>query len=275
MDYLYVTAPDLEGTVLDGEVILLKDGKEIPGAGSSEINKVMLSSPERCKELLAEYSQQWLEIAYAAYDILYYKSACVKEQTLYMRKASLEQALCDYDNSIRNTGIPFHRMILVIPTLWCPQSLIDSTLAEWWEWIMLKHKDSKYVEWTRSKDRNKIKRIASYDGVITWYKKWTGKYRHSIGALYVGQYFPLADGTMKLIDVCTISGMNDAQRNQYRKTLDAMLESGEAAEFNKGYKIHNPSTIVEFVAQEKTKKRYRHPRFIQERQDKNILDCTF
>jgi ATP-dependent DNA ligase len=265
----------MEGTAIDGEIIMLKDGKEVAGRGSSEVNKVMLSAPEKCKALLEEYKKEGIEVGYAAYDILYYRGACVKQDKLTLRKASLEQALCDYDNSIRNTGIPFHRMILVIPTLGCTQEMLDNTLAEGREGMMLKQKDSIYQEDVRSKDRHKIKRIASYDGVIMGYKKGTGKYKHSIGALHIGQYFDNGDDTVTLKEVCTISGMSDAERTVYRHTVDLLLEDGRITEHAKSYRLHDPTDVVEFVAQEKTKARYRHPRFIMNREDKNLLDCTF
>ena len=46
------------------------------------------------------------------------------------------------------------------------------------------------------------------------------------------------------------------------------------------YRYHDANAamrgeIVEFLAQEKTKARYRHPRFVQIREDKPREDCKF
>lgn len=79
--------------------------------------------------------------------------------------------------------------------------------------------------------------------------------------------------------------MDDATRKYFWDWLMKMKEEGFAdiedrkISLNEPYFIwgckSNEMKIVEFIAQEATKKRYRHPRYVQERVDKNYFECTF
>ena len=84
-------------------------------------------------------------------------------------------------------------------------------------------------------------------------KKGTGKYKDTMGALRIGQYIK-----NEIVEVANISGMTDEQRTYFSENIKTL----------------NGQTI-EFEAQEKTKKRYRHPRFVRFRNDKSPLDCKF
>jgi ATP-dependent DNA ligase len=115
----------------------------------------------------------------------------------------------------------------------------------------------------------KLKRLGTYDAVVTGYKSGDGKYKGTIGALAISQYL---DG--KLIDVGFVSGMTDAMRASFARRLcyDKSLPPKKVVTV-----IPTRWFAIEFLSQEpeKATHKYRHGRFNQLRPDKALKDCLF
>lgn len=270
--YLFDNSKDMAGTVLDGEVVALdENGNPINWNGSNIVTKIMWAKPEKAKHRL---ENEGFSIGYVAYDILYYKGQNLQEMPLKLRKTHLEQALIDMDNTF---SFKFSkRIILSQIVMWPEQWYLDSVLEAGFEGLMLKHINGKYQQDKRSSDWVKIKKLITEDGVILWGKAWTGKYKDTLGSLIIGQFV-----WRELKEVCTIWGMTDEQRRDFWNYLEELYKEGDAGKDTKGNiyididTIAKEGKVVEFIAQEKTAKKYRHPRFIKIRDDKPIKDCVF
>lgn len=267
--YLYEDHPELKGFVIDGEVIAMDNGKVVNGNGSSIVNKIMLSKPEKAKQRLSSWE---FEIGFVAYDILYFNWVDVQNKNLMERKRLLEDALILFDNAFKFKYSK--KMILSEIEVNPKQTYLDSVLEAGFEGIMLKHIASKYQQDKRSKDWIKVKKLITEDWIIIGGKKWTGKYSDTLGSLIIGQYMD----DWKIHEVCTIWGMTDFQRGAYWDALHSHWMDGNAG-MNDKWDIwldeDVAKEVVEFVAQEKTKNKYRHPRFIRLRYDKNPKECVF
>jgi ATP-dependent DNA ligase len=80
-----------------------------------------------------------------------------------------------------------------------------------------------------------------------------------------------------LKEVAKVSGMTDKQRDSfwnYLKKFGIEDETGYILPDNLDYKKILVQ-VIEFTAQEKTKQRYRHPRFLEMRYDKDFNECLF
>jgi len=277
--YLYENSEKLSWTVLDGE-ILIKDRmwNYINANGSSEVNKLMLSKPEKCKAMLEnpeEFLAGW-KLVYVVFDILYLYWRDLTNLTIEHRKQIIEEAMIAVDTEFQNKFAS--RYELSIPFA-ATQESYENSLAAWFEGIVLKRMGSLYYEGQRTKDWVKVKKQETFDGVVMWGLRGTGKYANTLGALVIGQYFK-SEGAEEFKEVCTISGMTDKQRNNYRERLRNGADRGTAYTDEKGNIYFEPwyledSLVVEFVAQERTSSGYRHLRFLQERKDKNHNECVF
>lgn len=267
--YLFDDNMVLAGTTIDGEILVKINGEFPKDNGSSEVNKIMLSSPDKAKERLKDEN---IQLVYKVYDVLFAAGTDIRDMPLIERKRMLEhlkEHICyqykDYAGAIEVAEF-FESS--EVDQEWLDDIVQDS------EGAMFKLKSSHYIAGDR-KYWQKVKRLTAQDGVILGAKKGTGKYSETLGALSVGQFF--GD---ELQEVATISGMTDEQRDYFWSCMKKLVEEGIATEDEKGITlsteaIQKDQWCVEFIAQEKTKSRYRHPRFVQERFDKPISDCIF
>lgn len=233
--YVVKDCPELANTILDGEIV--------GGCNFGDTVSLMGSSAEHAQELLSS----GMEVNYYLFDILKYKGMdFVKVKMDFIsRRAWLEKAIAI--PKIRN---PYWKVITQMPN---NKSSFDTIIKKGGEGVILKSIWGIYEEGIRSADWIKVKKVETYDGVIIGAIKGTGKYKNTLGSLRIGQY-----RCGKLVEVATISGMNDAQRDNFWKHI----------------KNYNRK-VVEFSAQMTTKCRYRHPRYSRLRPDKSPKDCIF
>lgn len=240
----------------------------------------MLTKEEKIDERLAELTKEYMRVEYHTYDILYVSWGWT-EDLVNMDYETRHYVLNIQEKLIKamipETKEKFH----VLTQLENTQENIDFVIASGQEGVMLKLKKGKYKQGTRSKDWVKVKKLITEDAIILGGVEGNGKYKWTLGALIIGQYI---EG--KLTEVWTISGMDDATRKYFwdwllEMKLETWADWRDTTKWEiwlgeQDYKAH-PETlkIVEFIAQEKTKARYRHPRFVQERLDKNYFECTF
>jgi len=223
------------GTIFDGEIVS-------PDSKFLSVMSVMGSSPERAIETQKENGL----VSYMVFDILEYEGKNVRLMAFLHRRNLLEAIFKSGDwgsikltKQVRNNKGEYYKKIL----------------KEGGEGIILKNWNCPYIDGERPK-RNwiKIKRLETYDGIVIGGQEGNGKYQKNLGALLIGQYI---QGELK--EVAKISGMTDEQRKKFW----AKIKRGE-------------KWVVEFEAQSKTPYfRYRHPRYVRDRNDKNFKDCVF
>lgn len=312
--YLYDDCKELAGITIDGEILIQHKNENgdwvfLKGNGSSEVNKIMLSAPEKAKERLADSN---IKLIYVVYDVLRALDQDVTDKGVIARKRILEDVMCVLDKHLGDMAKKHMKLAPVFHP--ATKKQFQEIISTGGEGMMLKRIESNYQQGEHSKDWLKVKNCQTYDGVVMGMNMGTGKYENTMGALVIGQFFEVTKNTDKefyetfaeslveegklfvvgkevlfwqsggrlfvLKEVCTISGMTDEQRNNYwedfkgRITRTEAYKDGSKVRFFQG-KIAENAWCVEFLAQEKTKSRYRHPRFIQNREDKNLQDCLF
>lgn len=252
--------PGLDGTVLDGEMLFT--GPCEGGGRSKYVTSIMGSLPEEAVRKQLEVG--WLR--YVVFDCLWFKGKFVADRPYRERREYLESALKEWGNQYVEAAAQFGGEV--------KQKAYDRIIETGGEGIILKHVNSKYGERTKWV---KVKGTWNADVVITGYqaakelsvKKGDDaatmtKYAAAglIGAIVCGQYSPVAGDKVheyELIEVATISGMDDALRTELSRNGPAYL--GRVVEI-----AHN--------GREPTG-RFRHPRFKQFRDDKAPTACMY
>jgi DNA ligase-1 len=224
------------GIILDGEIDI-RAGREF-----HFVQGTMGSLPDEAIRKQKDKEK----LVYKVFDILEYQYEDVRNKTLAERRAILESLF----------KRPLTYIILVEQFKdKDKRDLFDKEIEAGAEGIILKNLDSVYVE--DKKPTNswyKLKLVDTFDGIVTGYNAGTGKYEGMIGSLKVCQY-----KDKQLIEVAECGGMTD----ELRKAFKVRLDRGE-------------KFIIEFAAQEtEGNNRYRHPRFVRERTDKNASQCIY
>lgn len=225
------------GTVLDGEINCPNGVRNF-----QYVQSIMGSLPTTA---IATQELQG-ELIYDVFDLLAYSGNDLRDLPFHMRRGMLEDLFKHYSFTY----------LYLVPQRKDKEQFLKEQLDNGAEGIMLKNINSKYVEGKKPAHHwYKVKRVQTFDGIVNSYIPGQGKYAGMLGALIVKQYVG-----PNLVEVATISGMTDADRKLFKTRLDV----GE--EF-----------IVEFEAQEAYGKnnRYRHPRYVRLREDKNPRECLY
>jgi len=240
---------DLSGCVFDGEII--RGGDLL--SKSSEVTKIMGSLPEKAIQI----QQDLGFVDYYVFDILYDKGNDIRHLPYESRRNILVDYLSDIADPKKHFNIiPVERQD--------KERFFQEIIEAGGEGVILKDSQAPYAQgWA------KVKRKATFDVVITGFenptqitKKVSGEESTSrfyengwIGAIVFGQYFQ-----GKLIDFGSCSGMDDALREEISLNKEKYL-----------------GKVIEIECQERIPKtgRFRHPRFLRFRPDKNLCDCTY
>lgn len=237
----------LTGTVLDGEIVCPWEG-----ARSKDVTSIMGSKPELA--IAKQEERGWLR--YVVFDCLFVRGRDIRGKPLAERRKHMLDALMAWENE--------HAAKARKMTKAKEQFVLD-VWAKGGEGIILKHRDSLYSE---EKRWVKVKKEDTEDVVITGYEdakaestKVSGvtsatKYHLKgwIGAVRFGQY---RGG--KLVECGRCSGMPDDVRR-------ALSE-------DKGKYI---GQVIEILANEREPTgKFRHPRWVGFRPDKNAKDCKW
>jgi len=240
---------ELEGCVFGGEIVY----QDMVHSKSMDVTKVMGSLPLRAIEIQNE--QGWLD--YFIFDILYNKGKDVRNLPYHERR----DILVGYLENI--SADKKHLHITPVETQ-DKEQFYQDIIAQGGEGIILKDREATYGNgWA------KVKRTSTYDVVITGFeeptkitKKVSGEESTSrfydngwIGAIVFGQWFG-----GKLINFGSCSGMDDALREEISRNRESYI-----------------GRVIEIEAQERIAKtgRFRHPRFLRFRPDKNAEDCVY
>lgn len=249
-----------EGTVLDGEIIC-----PWPGARSKDVTSIMGSKPDLA--ISKQQERGWVK--YVVFDCLFYQGVDVRKNPLTARRDCARGAIEAWGNPyVELADVVIHDREQFVLDVW----------KRGGEGIILKHRDSLYDE---EKQWVKVKKEDTADVVITGFaapEKMTEKTEQYvengikkkrvlevsesrlskkgwIGAVTFGQY---RDG--KLVECGQCSGMDDEVR----------------AEFSLNPKRY-VGTVIEILANEREPEtgKFRHPRFVGFRPDKNPKDCKW
>jgi ATP-dependent DNA ligase len=238
--------PDLDGTVLDGELVAGEDSNSVAHALGSHASDAERSA-----------------LHYVVFDILFFRGRDVRDRSDAVRRALLEKCFS-------STSLAHAPMIRLMPR---PASMtpdekkrvLIEALAAGEEGVMIKDTTRPYGKgWT------KVKREARYDVVVMGYappkeksiKKGQAEATITkraangwVGAIIFGQY---VDG--RLVEFGQTSGMDDATLEDVSRNRDAYI-----------------GRVFEISAQERFPSgKFRHPRFERFRDGEKLAhDCIY
>ena len=233
----------LQGCVLDGELLL--------GENSMNAQEVTGSKPERAWEL--QEKNGWAQ--YKVFDILFWQGQDVRTQPYLARRKILEEEIFAHD---------FGEYFTLAP-VWeeDKEEALARIFDQGGEGAILKDKMGLYGV---KKSWVKVKRQETHDVVVMGYEealetsqKKSGevsatKYKGQIGSIKFGQF---VDG--ELVEFGQCSGFDDALREEISNNRQAYL-----------------GRVMQIEVQQRLESgKFRHPRFIQFRDDKNPEQCVY
>lgn len=242
--------------VLDGEIIVMKDGR---------VNfKAILQRNQVSDKRDIEFMQSRYPVTYVVFDILEMDSESLLDLPLVERKKELKSRLQEGKYVVHSSTIDEHGLNYY-------QAVIQKNI----EGIIAKRKQSTYQPGVRSSDWLKIKRIKTLDAIIFGYTTGTGSRTNTFGALLLGLY----DDKNPVYIGKVGTGFTDNDLLQIKTKLDNL--TSKTPWFNES-DIPLDSTWVKsrLVAtvgyqQLTDDSRLRSPRFQRLRNDKTPELCTF
>lgn len=235
----------LFGTIIDGELIHEDFDKlrSIMGSGTAG----------RAIRLQKEYGK----LKYIAYDILEYKGKDVKNEPFVRRRKLLESVIAE----MHANGVPSEYIMLAkqfYPKNHDIKQVFEEIVAKGGEGLMRKNLFGIYKLCDGSKKSNttqKLKKILTFDGIVTGYEYGKGKYnKDKIAKLVFSQY---KDG--KLVERGAFDGFT-------KETIEDMTANIEKY----------IGRVVEVKCNEVLKSgKLRHPKFNRWRDDKDPKQCTW
>jgi len=245
----------LDGTVIDGELMVVKsweviNGRPVAVANFNQTMRIMGSGPEK-----AIARQEQHEIEFCAFDLIKLDGRSMEGSTYLTRTTALSVVL-----EKLNAPSIFKNAII--------DQWDDSVIDELWEagieGAILKQIGSEYIAGKRRANTwYKVKAELTADVVLMGFtdakEGKTGKWLGKVGALVFGAY----NDQQELVEVGQCSGMNDAERDRWT----AIRDSGDTSERVIEVKYNDLVGSGTFGTP-------RHPQFKIERIDKNPADCT-
>ncbi len=240
----------LDGTVLDGEMIVPVSLESMRGGKSKHVTSIIGSLPEEA--LWKQVERGWLR--YAAFDCLWHKGHDVRGLPLFERRALLVEAVAAWGN-------PFAFV--------APQSgagdkaeLLQRIWRRSGEGVILKHVDHRYGQHLRWV---KVKQVVHADVVVMGYKAArsssqkvggevsAAKFSGQVGSIVFGQYVG-----RRLVAVGSTSGFDDELRAEL--TRNGRRYVGRVMEISANGR--EPTGA------------FRHPQFSRWRDDKRARECV-
>lgn len=213
---------------------LTLDGELVINGSFTNTVKVMGSSVEKAHNLLAD-----AKVEYHVFDCLAVDGENIETLPLEYRLSQLVAASINARWEV-TPNLPLG-------------GEFEHALDAGFEGVVYKLKASAYHRGSRSSYWLKRKAVNTYDGFVTGFQPGKGKFAGTFGALIISQY---VNGVPT--EVATISGMPDGTRYGIWDARATYL-----------------GACVEFKAQARLPSgRYRHPRFLRLRLDKQPEDCV-
>ena len=241
-------------TVLDGEIVILKEGKVDFQA--------MLERGKASSSTEIELSTKRSPAAYIVFDILEKDGKPLLDLPLIERRKILKTAVQEGEHVLLGDYVEEKGEVYY-----------EAVIQKGLEGVMAKKKDSVYEPGVRSSNWLKIKKLKTCDCIIFGYTQGTGARKSTFGALLLG----LDDPGGKPVYVGKV-GTGFSQ-----ETLDGLLAEFRKLETNVApFEIEvpkkvtwlKPKLVCEVAYQVATKDmRLRMPRFLVLRKDKEPKDC--
>jgi len=243
-------------TVLDGEIVVMKEGK----ADFQAVLERSRIAPSRN----IGYLSQEVPVTYVLFDILEKDGKTLIDLSLIERKRILKDSVREGEH-----------VILSMFEEEDGESYYEAALERGIEGMMAKKKDSPYEPGIRSNNWLKIKQLMSCDCVIFGYTSGQGSRRGTFGALILGLYdrgTPVYVGKVGTgFSENALELLTQAFRGlQAKETTLSQVDVSEQVTWLK------PVLVCEIVYQSVTKEnKLRMPRFYRLRSDKTQVECTF
>ena len=243
------------GTVLDGEIILMRDGQAD--------FQTLVERNQKTSARVIEYMAKKYPVTYVVFDILEKNNQPVINETLVERKRILKESVQE--------GTYVVLSLFVEET---GETYFQAALEKGVEGIMAKKKESPYEPGKRSGNWLKIKKLKTCDCVIFGYTRGEGSRKKTFGSLVLGLYDnskPVFVG--KVGTGFTITYMEDLiqkldELQVEEKTLKGVDEDREVVWVQ-------PNLVCEVGYQTLTRDgRLRIPVFKGLKEDKQPQDCT-
>jgi len=186
--------PGLEGTVLDGEIMLPNQKK------LGDTTGIMNSLPVRAVRLQADNP-----LVFNVFDILCFKGEDVRHKTLKERRALLVHVVF---------GLMDNPYVQPVPqTEMNKAEFLQALINDGQEGIVLKNLGCRYgIGWI------KVKRRSDFSVVISGFQQGKGKYANNLGALLLSVF---KNGVLTEVGKC--SGMTDAERTRMWRNKNTYL----------------------------------------------------
>lgn len=179
----------LEGTILDGEVIMSGD--------FLKTNSVMNSSPNR-----AAFKQGLEKLQYHVFDVISFRGEDIRPLPLEQRRKVLKAVVERMNN-------PYVSIMPQFDSTHNFENLFKDVVSRGGEGLIIKDKRMAYgMGWA------KMKKVFDVSCVISGWKPGTGKYRNGLGSIELGVYHK-----GELYDVGFCSGFDDKLRMEMHKNF--------------------------------------------------------
>ncbi len=244
-----------QNLVIDGEIIVLRDGKV---DFQAVIKRIQASSS---KEI--EFLKRKFPATYVVFDILEKEGESLINRPLLERKKMLERNVKDGSNIVLSMFVEEDG-----------ETYYRATLEKGLEGIIAKKKGSKYEPGRRSSSWLKIKKTKDCDCVIFGYTKGKGKRIETFGALILGLY----DETVPVFvgKVGTGFSQRDLKTlSQFFKEFTVDAETLEGVDVPEDITWLEPVLVCQVGYQSVTvDEKLRMPKFRGIRSDKKPSECT-
>jgi bifunctional non-homologous end joining protein LigD len=240
--------------VLDGEIVVVKDGKTDFQA--------LLERSQATSPIEIELQQKRSPVVYVVFDILEKDGSTLIDLPLTERKRILKDSVKEgkhvlLSDFVETKGKAYYKI----------------ALEKGLEGVMTKKKDSPYEPGARSSNWLKIKKLRSCDCVVLGYTKGSGARTGTFGALLLGLY-----SDKQLVYVGKVgTGFSQTMLDKLSKRFQQLKTDTAPVNVDITDEITwlKPELVCEVTYQMVTKdKRLRMPRFTGLRSDKLSSECT-
>lgn len=244
-----------ENSVLDGEIVVMKNGR-------IDFQAILERNNANSRRAV-EFMSRSFPSTYVVFDILEKDGKPLLDLPLIRRKKILRENLKEGKHILLSEYVEDRG-----------KSYYEAAFQQGLEGIMAKRKDSQYEAGNRSGNWLKIKKLHSCDCVIFGYTPGEGARRDTFGALILGLY----DGEKPVYVGKVGTGFSQDTLEQLTETFSKMRTGAEPIENTKEVgKIAwiKPDLVCEVVYQEVTNDcKLRAPRFRRIRFDKKPSECS-
>ena len=249
-----------ESVVLDGEIVVLDKKNGIPSFQSHQ-RRMNVNFIKEIESLSKE-----IPATYYFFDILYIDGINLQSLPFLERRRILSDIITEENARIKISHFIDEQ----------GQEIFDKSKSMGLEGLIAKHKSSKYVQGSRSRDWLKIKHIKTQDCVVIGYTRGEGNRENYFGSLLLAVYDP-SNSKLRFVGH-TGSGFDFVQLDEVYTRLKAMrIEKcpiDHVPYTNRPPVWIRPELVAEIKFSDWTSEKImRAPIFLRFREDKAPKDC--